>query len=234
MSGRAVFPGGKSKAVTLSYDDNMLQDERLLEICKKYGLRITFNINSGIFLPPWIRISRIYRILSKKKARLIFDSDICEIASHGYFHKNLAKMSARGAAKNVSRDVKSLERIFNRNIIGHAYPMGEYNGDVKSVLRQNGIHYARTVKSTHAFDLPEDWYEWHPTCHHGDAEVFDDIARFLQDDDASLFFLWGHAFEFDINDDWDWIEKIASELGGRDDIWYCTNGELYSWLSEHK
>jgi predicted xylanase/chitin deacetylase len=57
MEGKVLFPGGKCKAVTLSYDDNMLQDERLLAICKKYGLKITFNINSGIFLPSWIKIA---------------------------------------------------------------------------------------------------------------------------------------------------------------------------------
>lgn len=37
MEGKVLFPGGKCKAVTLSYDDNMLQDERLLAICKKTG-----------------------------------------------------------------------------------------------------------------------------------------------------------------------------------------------------
>ena len=39
---------GKFKAVTFSYDDGVTQDRRLIECFNKYGLRGTFNINSGL------------------------------------------------------------------------------------------------------------------------------------------------------------------------------------------
>ena len=42
------FPEGRLKAVTFSYDDGVRQDERLIEIFDKYGVKGTFNINSGI------------------------------------------------------------------------------------------------------------------------------------------------------------------------------------------
>ena len=45
------FPGGLPKALTLSYDDGVEQDEKLIEIAEKYGLKGTFNINSGCFPP---------------------------------------------------------------------------------------------------------------------------------------------------------------------------------------
>ena len=38
---------GKMKAVTFSYDDGVTQDIRLVELLNKYGLKATFNINSG-------------------------------------------------------------------------------------------------------------------------------------------------------------------------------------------
>ena len=38
---------GKKKAVTFSFDDGVLQDLRLIDIFNKYGLRATFNLNSG-------------------------------------------------------------------------------------------------------------------------------------------------------------------------------------------
>ena len=44
-----VFPGGKSRAFTLSYDDGVVQDRRLAEIFRKRGLKCTFNIGSGLF-----------------------------------------------------------------------------------------------------------------------------------------------------------------------------------------
>ena len=43
------FPGGKSRAVTLSYDDGVVQDKKLMNIFDKYGLKATFNINDYIF-----------------------------------------------------------------------------------------------------------------------------------------------------------------------------------------
>ena len=43
------FPGHKIKTLTLSYDDDTVHNARLIEIMKKYGLRGTFNLNSGCF-----------------------------------------------------------------------------------------------------------------------------------------------------------------------------------------
>ena len=45
------FPGGKKKALTLSYDDGVEQDIRLIDIMKKNGLKGTFNLNSGCYAP---------------------------------------------------------------------------------------------------------------------------------------------------------------------------------------
>ena len=42
---------GKTKVLTLSYDDGVVQDIRLIEIMNKYGLKGTFNINSALYLP---------------------------------------------------------------------------------------------------------------------------------------------------------------------------------------
>ncbi len=38
---------GKMKAVTFSYDDAVTQDQRLIEMFDKYGLKCTFNVNFG-------------------------------------------------------------------------------------------------------------------------------------------------------------------------------------------
>ena len=43
-----LFPGGKSKAFTLSYDDGVVQDRRLAELFRKYGLKCSFNLGSGV------------------------------------------------------------------------------------------------------------------------------------------------------------------------------------------
>ena len=43
------FPGGKAKALTMSYDDGKVQDRRLIDIFNKYGIKGTFNLNYGQF-----------------------------------------------------------------------------------------------------------------------------------------------------------------------------------------
>ena len=43
------WPGFLKKAVTLSYDDGVRQDKRLIQIMKQHGLKGTFNINSGCY-----------------------------------------------------------------------------------------------------------------------------------------------------------------------------------------
>jgi peptidoglycan/xylan/chitin deacetylase (PgdA/CDA1 family) len=40
---------GKNKAITFSFDDGVTQDIRVIEILDKYGLKATFNLNSGKF-----------------------------------------------------------------------------------------------------------------------------------------------------------------------------------------
>ena len=42
----------KKKAVTFSFDDGVTQDIRLIEILNKYGLKGTFNLNSGLLGQP--------------------------------------------------------------------------------------------------------------------------------------------------------------------------------------
>ena len=42
------FPGGKHKALTMSYDDGRLSDRKLVELFNQYGLKGTFHLNSGL------------------------------------------------------------------------------------------------------------------------------------------------------------------------------------------
>ena len=88
--------------------------------------------------------------------------------------------------------------------------------DVKQLLKQAGYKGARTVKSTHSFDLPEDPFELHPTCHHNDSKLMDLAQEFVSTKSSfkpSLFYVWGHAYEFDGDDNWERIEELVS--GGK-------------------
>ncbi len=46
--------------------------------------------------------------------------------------------------------------------------------------------------------------------------------------------MWGHTHEFDMNDNWDRIEKFAEKMGNRDNIWYATNMEIYQYTEAYR
>ena len=60
---------GKSKALTLSYDDGVVQDIRLIEILNKYGIKATFNINTGRYLPEEATREKFYGRMKLSEAK---------------------------------------------------------------------------------------------------------------------------------------------------------------------
>ena len=49
-----------------------------------------------------------------------------------------------------------------------------------------------------------------------------------------MFYLWGHSYEFEGNNNWEVIEEFAEFMSGRDDIWYATNIEIYDYQAAFK
>ena len=45
-----------------------------------------------------------------------------------------------------------------------------------------------------------------------------------------MFYLWGHAYEFEEHDNWNVIEEFAKKVSDKDDIWYATNIEIYDYV----
>lgn len=232
------FPGGLKKCVTLSYDDGVVQDERLIGIMKKYGLRGTFNLNSGAWADQEYTDGKTaHRRLTHDRALKLYKESGFEVAVHGYDHPWLEQLPINVATRELLKDRRALENDFGTIIRGSAYPFGTYNNDVVKALECCGIVYSRTVHSTYNFELPDNWLILNPTCHHGDPKLPELTDRFLNGPIWSkpyFFYLWGHSYEFDWNDQWDIIETFGSKVGNRDDIWYATNIEAYDYVHAFK
>ena len=160
-----------------------------------------------------------------------------EIACHGVTHPFLDHLPASVCAQEVLEDRKRLEEVYGGIVRGLAYPFGTYNADVITALKACGIAYARTIVSTEKFDLPQDWLQWHGTCHHGNPKLMKLAQRFVEDKrnwTPMVFYLWGHSYEFDNNDNWDRIEAILQILAGREDTWYPTNIQLRDYVAAYE
>lgn len=229
------FPNFCKKALTLSYDDGMIYDKKLVAILNEYGLKCTFNLNSGEFATD---VSAARRRLTESEAVELYADTNHEIAVHGLKHLSLPFFPGEAALNDVIEDRKNLERIFGRIVKGMAYAYGKYDDKAVETLRCCGIKYARTVVSTEKFDIPSDWLRMPATCHHNNPRLAEITDRFLNDEPArsyaydspKLFYLWGHSYEFEDNYNWNLIEEFAKKTGGRDDVWYATNGEVYEYV----
>ncbi len=233
------FKDGKAKALTLSYDDGIDQDIRLVNILDKYGLKGTFNISAGRFSPEGTTYpeDQIYsRLMTKSQAVNLYKDSGHEVAIHGYTHPNLDQLPTNQAMYEIINDRKELEEIFDIIVRGCAYPFGAFNDDVVKMLELAQIKYARTTISTEKFSLPEDWLRLEPTCHHKCARLMELAEKFVTSSPKgeTLFYLWGHSYEFDTDNNWDVIENFAKYIGGRDDIWYATNIEIYDYVEAYK
>lgn len=228
------------KFLTLSFDDGVRQDIRFIKMLDERGLKCTFNLNSGLFgtkhdlITPDFTVDHT-EVEAHEVADIYGDH---EIAVHTVTHPRLDLLDEEGVLREVLCDHKELCRLSGQDVIGMAYPGGPYyTEETKRILREKTpIRYARAIKSHHTFELPRDFYEWQPTTTWREEKTLDDIKRFteLEATEDSLFYIFGHSYEFDIADGWSFIERILDLMAGHKDITYCTNGEIYKYITEVK
>jgi peptidoglycan/xylan/chitin deacetylase (PgdA/CDA1 family) len=230
------FPEGKAKALTFSYDDGVVYDKKLIKILDAHGLKCTFNLNSGLF-----EGAGVHNRMDELDTYNTFASSGHEVAVHGARHIFLTKTSVAEGIDEILSDRKYLENKYDRIVRGMAYAYGAFSEVVKQYLALCGIDYARTTVSTRTFDVPTDWLQLNPTCHHNDARLMELADTFVQDSPENapkarepwLFYVWGHSYEFDDNNNWHVIEEFAHRVAHRPDVWYATNGEIFDYVTAY-
>lgn len=224
---------GKKKAVTFSFDDGVTQDIRLLEILNKYGLKGTFNINSGLLGLPG-KLERNWGTVNHTKVKASQVKDLYaghEIAVHSLTHPTLVGLDEETIIRQVEEDRKALEELCGYPIVGMAYPNGPNDDFVAGVIAKNTpIRYSRTTESTHSFTVQkENLLRYNPTVYYIE-ECFEEIVdKFLdsESDEDQLLYIWGHSYEMDAKYiSWEKFERICKKLAGREEIFYGTNKEV--------
>jgi len=222
------FPQGLSKAVTLSFDDGREYDRKLVEMFNTYGLKGTFHLNSGLFGSQTDGNTLGY-INAEEVAELYRGH---EVSIHTTHHPFLEQSPQEQVVFQVVQDRHALESLVRYPIRGMSYPFGTYNASVIDQLQSIGIEYARTVQSHGEFHMPQNFLEWHPTCHH--KQMVECAERFLElqyrRTRMTLLYVWGHSYEFAHDNNWELVEQFAEKIAGRDDIWYATNAEIVAYM----
>ena len=220
------YPGGKHKALTMSYDDGRIYDRRLIQIFNENGIRGTFHLNSGLLKGPDKidpeEIPELYRGH--------------EVACHTVTHPTIARCPLPEVVREVLDDRRELEKYTGYPVRGLSYPNGSLSREIEEMLPACGIRYSRVVGSSDGFALPENPLRWKATCHHNHRllELGEEFLKLYKRQYLYLMYVWGHSYEFNDADNWELMEEFCRKMGGREDIWYCTNIEFMDCMDDFK
>ncbi len=209
----------------MSYDDGGINDKRLVEIFNKYGIKGTFHIDG--------RTMESRREFWQNDAKKLYEGH--EISLHTKNHPHLLNLNDTELMYEVLENKKELEDIFGATVRGMSYLYGDFNSRIEKVVEMCGIKYARTVCSTNSTLLPQNFLEWHPSCHHN-GDFLDcltvlpnpSILRFITKC-RNVFTFGGHTYEFGNDNNWDKIEEFCKKASQFDNIWFATNIEIYDY-----
>lgn len=241
-----LYPQGKTKALTFSYDDGNVQDIRMIEILRAHGMRGTFNLNSGSLLNPqtWPEEEgrETIRGLSAEEAFAVYEGQ--EVAVHGMHHPYWSAIPRERAMEEIAGDKRKLEEIFGRPVRGMACPFGSYDEDIRAIARAIGMRYVRRTGRDFSFCFPsdplyaeglgkdtEDPVEWLGTCSHTVPDLMRRLADFLvpRANTLAVFCLKGHSYEFAKDHNWQVLEEFCAFAGGRQEVWYPTCIEIFDY-----
>ncbi|MBQ1984067.1 MAG: polysaccharide deacetylase family protein, partial [Spirochaetaceae bacterium] len=134
---KKLYPQGKAKAFSVSYDDGVLQDVRFVNLLNQYGLKGTFNLNSGLMENEfeWIHETGcIVKRLSKENVLSLYDGH--EVASHTLTHPFMQEKTENEIMKELETDKKNLEKLFGKQIKGFAVPFDYYSDLIESCVKK--------------------------------------------------------------------------------------------------
>ena len=223
------------KALTFSYDDGVTQDIRLIEIFNKYGIKATFNLNSGLLgktgelLRDGVYVN--HPKVNDDDVKAIYEGH--EVAVHTLTHPRLAEETDEEIIRQVEQDREALSKLTGYEVKGMAYPFSMPNMHVAEVVKnETKVKYARSTNVTYNFKPSEDMFNYCGTLHHhGDwNRLFEIGEKFLElkTEAPQIMYIWGHAYEFDIFPErWEKFEEFCEMMSNRSDIFYGTNIQVF-------
>lgn len=224
-----MYKNKYKKALTFSFDDGTVFDKHLVELLNKYGMKCTFNLNSGkmTHADNWVNKNVIISHLNRTEIKDMYKGH--EIASHSLTHPFFDRLDYETQLNEIKTDIENLEYYFNTKIKGFALPYGCYNDDTLKALKECNIYYNRLAGTTMSFDKPKDLMKFSGTCHFHNPKIMELAKQFveLNPDEEKIFYIWGHSYELEVDNLWDEFEELLKYLANRDDIYYCTNSEAF-------
>ena len=197
----------KRKIFLLSFDDGTIWDRRLVGLLNRYGIKGTFNLNSGLEDFVWYYEDRFpvrRQILSE--IGNLYEGH--EIASHSLHHHRLDSLTPPQLRREVEEDARRLKQEFGLEEIGFGVPFTFCNHREVKIIRKL-VRYIRLSEFSDSFALPAD--EYHIPIHglYNDPDIRQKLAGFAECDlSVSVFVMAGHSYELEALGRWEYMEEL--------------------------
>ncbi len=228
--------GTPHKYFTMSFDDGLVEDKRIIEILDKYDAHCcTFFINTGLAgLMDGERLG-IPGLVSQRLTQEELESGVYDgydVEVHTLHHTVMTGIQDDPEAirSEVGGDADNIAALTGFRPVGMAWPGGSYDQTTaRRVMANTEIGFARTVGNSLAFGLPTSFMKWEPTCWIGDGDVIRLAEEFRKAEctEDMLFYVWGHGYEVEGYDLWHTLDTLVRMMSRSDDIICLSNAEFY-------
>ena len=135
--------------------------------------------------------------------------------------------------RQVKEDVNNLTNIFNYDIEGFAFPFHDQTEENIQTIKDNvNLSYIRYSYLDHS-GIHKDRYHIHINALYDDEDIYERIEEFkTSSDEHKLFVIAGHAYEFEVKNDLEKIEKLLAYLASDKDIKVLTLKEAVKEIFE--
>lgn len=199
------------KLFLISFDDGTVWDRRFVELLNKYGLKATFNLNSGLEDFVWYYEDRFpvrRQILSETLPQYRGH----EVASHSLHHHWLNTLTPPQLSREIGEDCAALKKLFDLEEIGFGVPFTACGPREIKIIKKY-VRYIRLSEFSDSFAPPVDPYHIPIHALYNQPDIRERIAAFAQSDlPVSLFVMAGHSYELEVLSHWEYMEDLLQYI----------------------
>ena len=202
-----------AKYFLLSFDDGTVYDRQFVKLLNKYGIKGTFNLNSGLEDFVWYYEDR-FPVRRQILSETVEQYRGHEIASHSLHHHWLNSLTPPQISREIGEDCETLKKLFGLKEIGFGVPFTACDEREIRIIRKF-VRYIRLSEFADSFALPQDPYHIPIHALYNDADVREKIAAFAENDlEESVFVMAGHSYELEVLDHWEYMEALLQYISG--------------------
>lgn len=127
------------KPAVLTFDDGLRSAYNSVGILEENGVKGTFYVTSGLIGELW----EGKEVMNEEEIESLVDSGH-EIGAHTVSHPQLTEFPIKRMKEEVAQSRHRLEEITGKKPSSFAYPHGDFNEEVKEIVKESGFETAVT------------------------------------------------------------------------------------------